>query len=319
MGALTAVAAAALAVAPALSASASPGRSAAAKREIARAYGGYVRALSLGHGRSVCRRLTASGRAELMDAAGLWSPWRGTCPEAVAKLRGVIREPSTLHDVRIFGTLASARLRSGDYRFFVRAGRKWKVAATASVNPLVEPAPPPRAKPATIFGISWSDVKRRADDGAAWAEDASRWRWFAPVLAAALVALVLLIALRARLYRRQTVALARSLEELTVRAHRLTSAPLGAGADSTLRDDLATLMRINKELVARLDAVQTRSEDVTRRLMDELARTDADTEQTARLEQRLARSETARAEAQAEIQALQDHVRRLRERVQLPD
>jgi hypothetical protein len=325
--AVVAVVAFAAGPANAAAAASSPARSAAAKRAVTRAYEGYVGALALGHGRSVCRRMTASGRNELMAAAGVWSPWRATCPEAVTKLRGVIREPRHLTEVRIFGTLASARLPTGDYRFFARAGRRWKIAATGATNPFRPARPPPRAAPSAsrFLGVDWDRVPSWADDAADWAQDATRWRWFAPTLAAALLLLVLLLVAQVRHYRRRSFALNRSLEELTARAHRVLSAsvasapPVGPVPES-MREDLAILMRINKELVARLDAAQGRSEEMTRRLLDELARTGADNDQAARLQARLARSESARAEAQAEIQALQEHVRHLRERViQLPE
>jgi hypothetical protein len=318
---VTAIVFAVVPVGPA--AAASPARSAAAKRAVTRAYDGYLRALALG--RSVCARLTASGRAELMGAAGLWSRWRGTCPEAASKLRGVTHDPRPLSDVRIFGTRASARLPTGDYRIFARAGRRWKVGATTATNPLLPPPPGPRAAPPSQFlGVDWDRVQGWADDAWDWAQDASRWRWFAPMLAGALLLLVVLLAVQVRHFRRKSVALEQSLDELTTRAHRVLSAsvastPAAGPVPESVREDLAILMRINKELVARLDAAQGRSEEMTRRLLDELARTGADSEQATRLEEKLARSESARAEAQAEIQALQEHVRHLRERVHLPD
>jgi signal transduction histidine kinase len=309
-------------VAPAGAADAA--RSAAAKREVTRAYEAFVRSAAAGHGRAACARLTAGGRAELMRAAGLWSRWRGTCPEAVRQLRPILGDAPALSAVRIFGTRAAGRVGLDHYRLFVRAGKRWKVAGTAATNILLPPAPPARVAPPQFLGVDWDRADAWLDDAVAWAQDASRWRWFAHTLAVALVALALMLALRARRYRRQVVALERSLEELTARAHQVLSASLNAAAApgagrSGVRHDLASLTRANRELAARLDEVQSRSDDMSRRLLSELARTGDGTEHATRLQERLARSESARLEAQTQIDALQEHVRRLRERTQLPE
>jgi hypothetical protein len=301
---------------------ADPSRSATAKQEVARAYDGFLRSAGAGHGRATCARLTASGRAEVMHAAGLWSRWRGTCPEAVAALRGVLRNDGALRDVRIFGMRASGSVAPGHYRFFVRAGSGWKVAGTAATNVLLAPAPAPRASPDDFLGVDWPRAQR-------WAEDATRWRWFAPAGGGALLLLAFGLDLRARRFRRQSVALEQALEEITTRANRVLSStsdvplaltlPPDLEKRLTARHDVAALARANRELTARLDELQTRSDEMAKRMLDELSRTGDDHEQASRLRERLARSETARGEAQAEIQALQEHVRRLRERAHLPD
>jgi hypothetical protein len=247
----------------------------------------------------------------------------------VVALRGVFRGASPLRDIRVFGLRAAGRAGPDNYRLFVRAGRTWKVAGTAERNLLLGPLPaPPAAPPSRFLGIDWPRVQGWIDDGAAWVEDASRWRWFAPVTGGFLLLLVLGLGLRARRFRRQTVALERSLEELTARANRVLSAtaapttltlPPDVEHRLTARHDVAALARTNRELTARLDEVQARSEEMAKRMLDELSRTGDDHEQAARLRERLARSESARVEAQTEIQALQEHVRRLRDRAQLPD